>query len=173
MTPAAIHASMSQSGDPTLREMSAETMKMPDPIIDPATSIVASVSVMALTNPADDDGVSSVSILSAVLAIRRSPWGVSFRGGIYLRRETTARRGIAGIALPASMTEGSKGFGGLSGFSRSGVNASARTRTSLFLVFTKKLRLLSGGSPALPELRDNPENPPNLFEPSVMDACQE
>src|SRR5688572_846897 len=71
MTPAAIHASMSQSGDPTLREMSAETMKMPDPIIDPATSIVASVSVMALTNPADDDRVSSVSILSAVLAIRR------------------------------------------------------------------------------------------------------
>jgi hypothetical protein len=31
--------------------MLAEVMKMPDPIIDPATSIVASVRDIALTNP--------------------------------------------------------------------------------------------------------------------------
>ena len=54
MTPAASQASMSQRGDPTVREISAETMKIPDPIMDPATSIVASVSVRALTKPPDD-----------------------------------------------------------------------------------------------------------------------
>jgi hypothetical protein len=43
-------ATMSQKGDPRLRAMAAETMKMPDPIIDPATSIVASVRVRAFTN---------------------------------------------------------------------------------------------------------------------------
>ena len=46
----------------TVREISAETMKMPDPIIEPATSIVASVSVSALTN-SRDDGVSAVGVV--------------------------------------------------------------------------------------------------------------
>jgi len=36
-------------------------MKMPEPIIEPATSIVASVSVIALTNSRDDWGVSAVA----------------------------------------------------------------------------------------------------------------
>jgi hypothetical protein len=36
-------------------------MKMPEPIIEPATSIVASVSVIALTNSRDDGGVSAVA----------------------------------------------------------------------------------------------------------------
>src|SRR6266542_677026 len=49
--PATTQASSSHSGEPTVRPMSAETMKMPEPIIDPATSIVASVRVIALTNP--------------------------------------------------------------------------------------------------------------------------
>ena len=38
------------AGDPIVRLMSAATMKMPEPIIEPATSIVASVRLMALTN---------------------------------------------------------------------------------------------------------------------------
>jgi hypothetical protein len=42
--------------------MSAETMKIPEPIIEPATSIVASVSVSALTN-SRDDGVSAVGFV--------------------------------------------------------------------------------------------------------------
>ena len=54
--------------------MSAETMKMPDPIIDPATSIVASVSVIALTNSRDDCGVSAV----AVLVVNALPQGVGY-----------------------------------------------------------------------------------------------
>jgi len=47
-------------GDGTPRAMLAETMKMPDPIIDPATSIVASVSDIALTNSELDCGVALV-----------------------------------------------------------------------------------------------------------------
>src|SRR6476469_2458476 len=41
---------ISQKGDWTWRAMSAETRKIPEPIIDPATSIVASVNVSAFTN---------------------------------------------------------------------------------------------------------------------------
>src|SRR5512141_15028 len=70
MTPAATHASMSQSGDPTVREISAETMKMPDPIMDPATSIVASVSVRALTNPPEDAAASPVSGMLLIHSLR-------------------------------------------------------------------------------------------------------
>jgi hypothetical protein len=44
--------------------MLADVMKIPDPIIDPATSIVASVRVIAFTkpglDPASDCGVASV-----------------------------------------------------------------------------------------------------------------
>jgi hypothetical protein len=40
--PVATQTMRSQKGLPIWREMSAETMKMPDPIIDPATTIVAS-----------------------------------------------------------------------------------------------------------------------------------
>ena len=61
-TPETIHAMSSQKGELTVREISAETMKMPDPIIEPATSIVASVSVSALTN-SRDDGVSAVGVV--------------------------------------------------------------------------------------------------------------
>src|SRR5450830_821709 len=69
-TPDATHAMSSQKGEMTVREISAETMKMPDPIIEPATSIVASVSVSALTN-SRDDGVSAVGVV-LVNALPRS-----------------------------------------------------------------------------------------------------
>ena len=36
------HATSSQPGLPTCRAMSAETMKMPEPIIEPTTTIVES-----------------------------------------------------------------------------------------------------------------------------------
>src|SRR5215211_8954751 len=41
-TPARAQAARSQPGDPTKRDDSAEVMKIPDPIIDPTTIIVAS-----------------------------------------------------------------------------------------------------------------------------------
>jgi hypothetical protein len=44
-------------GDGTPRAMLAEVMKIPDPTIDPATSIVASVRDIALTNPLSDSGL--------------------------------------------------------------------------------------------------------------------
>src|ERR1700730_16884110 len=61
-TPDTTHAMSSQKGEFTVREISAETMNIPDPIIEPATSIVASVSVSALTN-SRDDGVSAVAVV--------------------------------------------------------------------------------------------------------------
>jgi hypothetical protein len=41
-TPASAHATSSQPGEPTSRDDSAEVMKIPDPIIEPTTIIVAS-----------------------------------------------------------------------------------------------------------------------------------
>src|SRR3982750_2504194 len=71
-TPDATHAISSQKGEPTVREISAETMKMPDPIIEPATSIVASVSVSALTNSRDDAAVSAVTVVVVKAGPRKS-----------------------------------------------------------------------------------------------------
>src|ERR1044072_2528861 len=50
MTPVTSHATTSQNGEPRLRAILAEVMKIQEPIMEPATSIVASVSVNALTN---------------------------------------------------------------------------------------------------------------------------
>jgi hypothetical protein len=69
-TPDTIQAMRSQKGEVTVREIWAETMKMPDPIIDPATSMVASVRVSALTN-SRDDGVSAVGAVVVVKALLR------------------------------------------------------------------------------------------------------
>jgi hypothetical protein len=54
MTLESTHASTSHIGEGTPRAMLAEVMKIPDPIIDPATSIVASVRDIALTKPGAD-----------------------------------------------------------------------------------------------------------------------
>src|SRR5262245_25996196 len=42
ITPVTSQTTMSQPDEPTSRAMRAETMKIPDPIIDPATSMVES-----------------------------------------------------------------------------------------------------------------------------------
>jgi hypothetical protein len=47
--PATAHASSSQPGAPLNRDVSAEVIKMPDPIIDPITIIVASIGPSART----------------------------------------------------------------------------------------------------------------------------
>lgn len=75
--PATTHDISSQKGDPTVRLMSAETMKIPEPIIEPATSIVASVRVIALTNSRDDAGVLAVAVL--VVNARPPSFSVSGR----------------------------------------------------------------------------------------------
>ena len=73
-TPETTHAIRSQKGEITVREISAETMKIPDPIIEPATSMVASVRVIAFTNSRGDCGVSAV----AGWVVKRSPSGLGF-----------------------------------------------------------------------------------------------
>src|SRR5215203_2378698 len=97
MTPESTQASIIQSGDGRSRAMLAETMKMPDPIIDPATSIVASVRVIALTNPESDCGVASVETAELLMQIRKKREGVD---GVYRRRfhdnPAKCRRGSKG-----------------------------------------------------------------------------
>ena len=41
MTAVTSHAAISKAGEPSVRDISAETMKMPDPIIEPITIAVA------------------------------------------------------------------------------------------------------------------------------------
>src|SRR3954447_25425487 len=83
MTPERIQAIIIHIGDGRSRAMLADTMKMPDPIIDPATSIVASVRVIALTNPESDCGVASVETAELLMQGRKKREGV---GGNYRRR---------------------------------------------------------------------------------------
>ena len=64
ITPAMSHTTSSQPGAPTWRAMSAETMKMPEPIIEPATTAVASHSPRPRTNPPVADRL-SLMVLSA------------------------------------------------------------------------------------------------------------
>src|SRR5688500_4207981 len=71
MTPVRTHARSRKNGDSTFRTMSAETMKIPEPIIEPATSIVASVRLMALTNSdCGCDGVVSVGAVTLAITLR-------------------------------------------------------------------------------------------------------
>ena len=86
-TPETTHAMSSQKGEFTVREISADTMKIPDPIIEPATSMVASVSVSALTNSRDDGAVSAV----AVVVVNALPQMLGFRP---VPASCTARRKV-------------------------------------------------------------------------------
>src|SRR5947208_8397259 len=52
--PAIAHASSNQPGAPLSRDDSADVIKMPEPIIDPITIIVASIGPSARTRPEDD-----------------------------------------------------------------------------------------------------------------------
>ena len=47
---------MSSAGEPVMRAMSAETMKMPEPIMEPMTSVVALVRPRPFTNSLSPDG---------------------------------------------------------------------------------------------------------------------
>jgi hypothetical protein len=70
--------------------MLADVMKIPDPIIDPATSIVASVRDIALTNPglepASDCGVASVEAAELLMqgAVKARGASSASAGGDFL-----------------------------------------------------------------------------------------
>ena len=50
MRPVTTQAPISNAGDPTSRPISADTMKMPEPIMEPITSMVALVRPSPWTN---------------------------------------------------------------------------------------------------------------------------
>jgi hypothetical protein len=68
--PATAHASSSQPGAPLKRDDSAEVMKMPDPIMEPITIIVASTGPSARRRL--DGGRSSILLLTKNSAARVS-----------------------------------------------------------------------------------------------------
>jgi hypothetical protein len=92
MIPERIQAIMSHIGDGRPRAMLADTMKIPDPIIDPATSIVPSVRDIALTNPGLDCGVASV--VTAELLMQ----GIGMREG-----DRRQRAGGASVVIPKNV----------------------------------------------------------------------
>src|SRR5690348_17766939 len=98
MIPERIQANMSHIGDGSPRAMLAETMKIPDPIIDPATSIVPSVRDIALTNPWLDCGVASV--VAAELLMQ----GLGKREG-----DRRQRAGGASVGIPKNVGLGRSG----------------------------------------------------------------
>ena len=51
-----IQAAMSSAGEPTMRAMSAETMKMPEPIMEPMTMAVAEKRPMPRTKCGATEG---------------------------------------------------------------------------------------------------------------------
>ena len=55
MNPVTVQARMSKAGESTRRAISADTMKMPEPIIDPITNVVALVRLIPLTKSADSE----------------------------------------------------------------------------------------------------------------------
>jgi len=72
----------------------------------------------------------------------------------------------------ASMTEGSKGFGGFPGLIGTRVREAAASQHREFFVglTTKKERRFGLQTTRVTPLPNNPGNPPNPFEPSVIDA---
>ncbi len=72
--PVTSHTTNSQPAEPTWREMSAETMKMPEPIIEPATIMVESSRPRPWTNFASAGGA-----------------GVAVAGIICLRKKFNAK----------------------------------------------------------------------------------
>jgi hypothetical protein len=60
--PVIIHVKSNPPAEPVCRAISAETIKIPDPIIDPATIIVESSSPSSRTNPVFDFSSSATSV---------------------------------------------------------------------------------------------------------------
>ena len=65
INPARTHAAKSHPGEPTSRDDSADVMKMPEPIIDPMTIIVASTQPSSRTSAGDCTGSSLVKDMRA------------------------------------------------------------------------------------------------------------
>src|SRR5664279_2943173 len=60
--PVSIQAPISSTGESTRREISADTMKMPEPIMDPITSVVALVRPKPFTNSLSPETTETVLV---------------------------------------------------------------------------------------------------------------
>src|SRR5215831_9169037 len=71
--PVTSQAAMSSAGELTSRAISADTIKMPEPIMEPITSVVALVRPSPLTNPVSLEarGIVFVSVLNGPLGVRK------------------------------------------------------------------------------------------------------
>ena len=98
MSPESTHASIIHIGEGTPRAMLADTMKIPDPIIDPATSIVASVRDIALTNPVPVCGVASVETAELLMqeAEKARRASAAAAGGVFRGNLGKCRLGLLG-----------------------------------------------------------------------------
>src|SRR5581483_6657573 len=79
--PAIAHARSSQPGAPLSRDVSADVIKIPDPIIDPITIMVASIGPSARTrpDPCGGDGPPLGSIWPALWREGApAPWSLFF-----------------------------------------------------------------------------------------------
>src|SRR6266536_2584503 len=77
--PANAQASSSQPGAPLNRDVSTEVIKIPDPIIEPTTIMVASIGPSARTRP-DDGRVAALSLTNQLRSTKqeRSRRSVNF-----------------------------------------------------------------------------------------------
>src|SRR5205809_1033569 len=64
IVPASIHATINHPGEPTKRDDSADTMKIPDPIIEPTTIMVASIEPSDRVSPVRCSRPSLVIVMS-------------------------------------------------------------------------------------------------------------
>ena len=62
MNPVTTQAAMSNTGESTSRAISAETMKMPEPIMEPMTSVVALVRPRPLTHSLSLEAMETVLV---------------------------------------------------------------------------------------------------------------
>ena len=97
MTPASAHANRSTPGAPTKRADSADTMKMPDPIMEPTTSMVASTSPKRRSSAVEVMRDSLIGSIGGVNPCRR--WLLEYEmrdAGLELPIDQRDRRQIEG-----------------------------------------------------------------------------
>src|SRR5882724_1467119 len=111
MTPVAAQTIRSQKGEPTCRAISAETMKMPEPIIDPATIMVASNRDRSRTTVV-------ARSTGAVWLIVCGPSSSSAGGGGICRARLRRDPAVAGRPLSSGERERPRGGGWMSRVSR-------------------------------------------------------
>src|SRR5215472_12211609 len=78
--PVRIHVISNPPGDPVSREISAATMKIPEPIIEPTTIIVPSNKPMARTKPR-----SLAALVDAMVCVVSLIWGCASHAGRVIR----------------------------------------------------------------------------------------